>query len=92
MIEGCSGVIGATSVFAMFLDACDVLHLSRSPKAKLTSGRPVFPDVPLRPPEEILACHGLSPGSRQRLDAQKGLTLVSRHRAAPRVDAIDERA
>ena len=82
---GCRiGVIGGTDVFAFFLDRYDTFHLSRAPNVRLPGGRPVFPDVPLKTPEEVLASHGLEPGLQQLLDAEKGLTLVSWHRASKR--------
>jgi hypothetical protein len=88
MIDGRLGVIGATSVFGMFLDAYDVFHLSRASKVTLPGGRPVFPGVPASTPEEILARHGLTPGPQQMLDAENGVTLVSWQRAARRSDGI----
>jgi dihydrofolate reductase len=78
---GCRiGVIGGTDVFAMFLGSYDTFHLSRAPDVRLPGGRPVFPDVPVRTPEEVLASHGLEPSPQQLLDAENGLTLVSWHR------------
>jgi dihydrofolate reductase len=71
------GVIGGPDVFALFLDRYDVFHLSRAPNVWLPGGRPVFPDVPARTPEAILAAHGLKPDPLQMLDADKNLTLVS---------------
>ena len=71
------GVIGGPEVFALFLDRYDAFHLSRAPGVHLPGGRPVFPEVPVRTPEEVLAAHGLAPDPPQLLDAQKGLTLVS---------------
>jgi dihydrofolate reductase len=71
------GVIGGTDVFALFLDSFDVFHLSRAPGVYLPGGRPVFPEVPTRTPEEVLAAHGLEPSPRQTLDAAQGLTMVS---------------
>jgi dihydrofolate reductase len=71
------GVIGGTDVFALFLDRFDVFHLSRAPGVYLPGGRPVFPEVPTRTPEEVLAAHGLEPSPRQTLDAAQGLTMVS---------------
>jgi hypothetical protein len=82
--SGRLGVIGATSVFGMFLNAYDVFHLTRAPKVLLPGGRPVFPGVPARTPEEVLASHGLTSGPQQVLDAEKGLTLVSWQRTLPR--------
>jgi hypothetical protein len=61
----------------MFLDRYDVVHLSRAPKVRLPGGRPVFPGVPTRTPEEVLASHGLDRGQRQMLDPAKGLAIVS---------------
>jgi hypothetical protein len=49
---------------------------------RLPGGRPVFPQVPARTPEEVLAGHGLVPGPRQVLDAAEGLTLVTWRRVA----------
>ena len=79
---GSLGVIGATTVFGMFLDAYDVFYLSRTPKVFLPGGRPVFPRVPAQTPEEILASHGLAPGPQQLLDAEEAVTVVSWWRAA----------
>ena len=82
--DGSVGVIGGTDVFGLFLDRYDVFHLSRAPNVQLPDGRPVFPEVPTRTPEEVLVGHGLEAGPRQVLDALKGLTLVSWHRASNR--------
>jgi dihydrofolate reductase len=71
------GVIGGTDVFALFLDSFDLFHLSRAPGVHLPGGRPVFPEVPKRTPEQVLAAHGLEPGPRQTLDAAQGLTMVT---------------
>lgn len=84
--DGSIGVIGGTDVFGLFLDRYDVFHLSCAPDVQLPGGRPVFPDVPTRTPEEVLASHGLQAGPQQALNAVKGLTLVSWHRASKRDD------
>jgi dihydrofolate reductase len=78
------GIIGGTDVFAMFLDRYDVFYLSRAPDVRLPGGRPVFPEVPTRTPEEVLASHGLNHGQRQALDGAKGLALVGWHRSISR--------
>jgi dihydrofolate reductase len=88
--DGSVGVIGGTEVFGLFLDRYDVFHLSRVPDVQLPRGRPVFPDVPTRTPEEVLASHGLQAGPQQALDAVKGLTLVSWHRTSKRDDRASE--
>jgi dihydrofolate reductase len=76
------GVIGGTDVSGMFLDQYDVFHLSRAPGVRLPGGRPVFPGVPTRTPEEVLASHGLARGRRQVLDPAKNLVVVSWRRPA----------
>jgi hypothetical protein len=80
--DGSIGVIGGTGVFGMFLDRYDVFHLSRAPDVRLPGGRPVFPEVPTRTPEEVLASHGLDRGQRQVLDPAKGLVIVSWQRSS----------
>jgi dihydrofolate reductase len=82
--DGSVGVIGGTDVFGLFLDRYDLFHLSRVSGVRLPGGRPVFPEVPTRTPEEVLVGHGLEAGPRQVLDAVKGLTLVSWRRASKR--------
>jgi dihydrofolate reductase len=82
MPEGSVGVIGGTDVFGIFLDRYDVFHLSRAPKVRLPGGRPVFPEVPTRTPEQVLASHGLDRGQRQELDPAKGLAVVSWRRSS----------
>jgi dihydrofolate reductase len=79
--NGILGVIGGTDVFGMFLDRYDVFHLSRAPGVRLPGGRPIFPGVPARTPEEVLAGNDLKPGPRQLLDAVKDVTLVSWRRS-----------
>jgi len=74
--SGRIAIIGGTDVFGMFLDRYDVFFLSRAPGARLPGGRPVFPGVPDRSPEEVLASYGLAPGPREVLDAAKGVAVV----------------
>jgi hypothetical protein len=80
--EDSVGVIGGTNVFAMFLDRYNVFHLTRAPGVRLPGGRPVFPEVPTRTPEEVLASHGLDRGQRQVLDPAKGLVIVRWQRSS----------
>ena len=75
--EGTVGVIGGTEVFGLFLDRYQTFYLSRAPGVHLPGGRPVFPEVPAKTPEDVLAHHGLKPGQRQVLDMEKGLEVVS---------------
>ena len=80
--DGSVAVIGGTDVFGMFLDRYDVFYLSRAPGVRVSDGRPVFPDVPARTPEEVLANYGLDRGQRQVLDPAKGVAVVSWHRSS----------
>jgi len=75
--NGKLGVIGGTDVFGMFLPRYDVFHLPRATNVRLPGGRPVFPGVPERTPEDILRAHGLTPEPTQMLDATNGLTLTT---------------
>jgi hypothetical protein len=65
----------------MFLDRYNVFHLTRAPGVRLPGGRPVFPEVPTRTPEEVLASHGLDRGQRQVLDPTKALVMVGWQRS-----------
>jgi dihydrofolate reductase len=76
------GIIGGTDVFGMFLDRYDFFYLSRVPAVRLPGGRPVFPEVPVRTPEDVLAGHGLAFGERQVLDAASGVTMATWQRPA----------
>jgi dihydrofolate reductase len=75
--DGSVGIIGGPDVFGMFLDQYDVFYLTRAPDVRLPDGRPVFPEVPGRTPEEVLAKHGLASAQQQVLDPAKGLAVVS---------------
>jgi dihydrofolate reductase len=75
--NGKLGVIGGTDVFGMFLPRYDVFHLTRAAHVRLPGGRPVFPRVPERTPENLLHEHGLMPEPTQTLDAAQGLTLTT---------------
>ena len=71
-------VIGGTEGFGHFLErGYDAFHLTRAAHAHLPGGRPVFPGVPERTPEDLLAAHGLKPGPTEVLDASDGVTLVT---------------
>jgi dihydrofolate reductase len=74
-------VLGGTDIFGLFLPRYDVFHLSRAAGVRLPEGRPVFPQVPERTPEDILAAGGFTPGAKRVLDAARGATLVSWTRA-----------
>lgn len=69
-------VIGATEVFGLFLDRYDAFYLTRGPRVRLPGGRPVFPGVPQRTPETVLAAHGLAHTEDISLDAATGLAVA----------------
>jgi dihydrofolate reductase len=75
--DGVVAIIGGTDVFGRFLDSYDAFHLSRAPDVVLPGGRPVFPDVPARTPEDVLKSHGMKPGGQRVLDPKRGATLVT---------------
>ena len=75
--DGTAAIIGGTDIFGMFLPRYDAFHLSRAAQARLPGGRPVFPQVPARTPEDVLAEHGLSPGPARMLDDKAGVSLTT---------------
>jgi dihydrofolate reductase len=76
--DGSLAVIGGTDTFGLFLGiGYDAFHLTRANRARLPGGRPVFPDVPRRSPEEVLAEHGLTPGPSHVLDPAVEASLVT---------------
>jgi dihydrofolate reductase len=81
--NGTIAIIGGTEVFSMFLPFYDAFHLSRAALAEIPGGRPVFDEVgPCATPEDVLARHGLKPGSPRVLDAAAGVTVVTWERHA----------
>jgi hypothetical protein len=78
---GIVAVLGATEIFGLFLPRYDAFYLSRAKGVTLPGGRPVFPDVPKRSPEDILSASGLVGGPAQTLDPARGATLVAWERA-----------
>jgi dihydrofolate reductase len=75
---GTLAVIGGTEIFGIFLDiGYDAFHLTRADHARLPGGRPVFPEVPVATPEDVLRKRGYKPGPRQVLDQDKDVWLVT---------------
>jgi dihydrofolate reductase len=76
--DGLLAVIGGTEIFGMFLDVgYDAFHLSRADRVRLPGGRPVFPEVPARTPEDVMRSHGLKAGPSRALDAEQDVTLTT---------------
>jgi hypothetical protein len=75
---GTLAVIGGTDAFGLFLElGYDAFHLSRAGRASLPGGRPVFPGIPPRTPEQLLSQSGLKPGAARVLDAAADLILTT---------------
>ena len=75
---GMLAVIGGTEPFGLFLEmGYDAFHLSRTSRANLPGGRPVFPGIPPGSPEQLLAQHGLRADPSQVLDPAAGLSLTT---------------
>ncbi len=66
--SGTAAIIGGPEVFGMFLDRYDTFWLSQAPHVRVTGGRPCFPGVPERSPQDVLAAHGLKAGEPEILD------------------------
>jgi dihydrofolate reductase len=81
--DGVVAIIGGTDIFEMFLPRYDAFHLTRAARARLPGGRPVFPQVPARTPEDVLAEHELSPGPARVLDDKAGMSLTTWERKKP---------
>ena len=77
------GIIGGTECFGLFLDRYDVFFLSRAPGVRLPNGRPVFPGVPEKTPEEVMAGHGLRAAERRVLDANHDIAVTAWRRGLP---------
>ena len=76
--SGKAAITGGARVFGLFLGiGFDAFHLSRAGNVRLPGGRPVFPEVPARTPEQVLSERGLTPGQVRVLDAEAEATLVT---------------
>lgn len=73
---GTVAIIGGPDIFAMFFDRYDTFWLSQAPHVLLPGGRGCFPGIPARTPQQILAAHGLTPGTPRVLDATHDVTVT----------------
>ena len=75
-VDGVLAVVGGPDVFGQFLDiGYDLFFLSHAP-ANIPHGRPVFPGVPEKTPEALLAEHGMVPQAVQVLDEASHVTVT----------------
>jgi hypothetical protein len=79
--SGTAAIIGGPDVFGMFLDRYDTFWLSQAPHVRLPGGYACLPGVPERPPQDILASHGLEAGAPQVLDGAHDVTVTPWRRA-----------
>jgi hypothetical protein len=76
--SGKIAVSGGGGVFGLFLKiGYDAFHLYRAGKPVLPGGRPVFPEVPAKTPEQVLSPAGLRPHPVLVLDRGADVTLVT---------------
>jgi dihydrofolate reductase len=89
--RGPLAVIGGTEVFGLFFEiGYDAFHLSRAGNVRLAGGRPVFPGVGPRTPEDLMAAHGLKPGPVQILDQAAAATLCTWRKTNDRGQATED--
>lgn len=74
---GAVAIIGGGEVFGMFLPRYGTFYLSQAHRVRLPGGVPVFPGVPARSPQALLAAHGLHEAARQTLDTANDVTLTT---------------
>jgi hypothetical protein len=74
--SGIIAIIGGPFVFDMFMDRYDTFWLSEAPHLLLPGGEGCFVDVPARTPHEVLASHGMKPGTPYLLDAAHDVTVT----------------
>jgi dihydrofolate reductase len=77
VISGEIAIIGGADIFGLFLPRYEDFHLTLANKVELPGGRPIFPGVPERAPETLLAEAGLTPGQPQLLDAACDVSVVT---------------
>lgn len=75
--RGTVAVLGGPEVFAMFFDRFDVFWLSQAPHLRLPGGKPCFPGVPERSPQDILRAHGLAADEVRLLDAAHQVVVTA---------------
>jgi len=80
--DGDIAIIGGTDIFGLFLPRYAAFHLTRARGVRLPDGKPVFPGVPERTPEALLAEAGVSAGPVRMLDPERQVSVTSWSRKA----------
>ena len=78
---------GRMEIFALFLPRYDVFYLSCVAGLHLSGGRPIFPQVPQRSADEVLASSNLAQAAQRPLDVARGVTLSTWFRQSAQVAA-----
>lgn len=78
--QGDIAIIGGTDIFGLFLPRYDRFYLTRAGGVTLPNGRPVFPGIPDRSAEALLAAAGMTPGLPEMLDRGRDVSVVAWHR------------
>ena len=73
---GTIAVIGGPNVFEMFFERFDTFWLSQAPHVHIPDGTPVFPGVPQKSPQDVLAAHGLAAGQPILIDAEQDVYVT----------------
>ncbi|MDE2380166.1 MAG: dihydrofolate reductase [Bradyrhizobium sp.] len=74
--SGTAAIIGGPVVFDLFMDRYDTFWLSEAPHVRLPGGEGCFVGVPARTPHQVLASHGLRPGTPHLLDPASEVTVT----------------
>jgi hypothetical protein len=75
--SGKVAIIGGPIVFGMFMNRFDVFWLSEAAHVQVPNGQGCFPGVPEKPPQDMLASHGLSATETRVLDAANDVTVTA---------------
>lgn len=70
-------VIGGPHVYALFLGRYDVFWLSQAHGVRIENGLGVFPDIPMRTPQDILTTSGLHAAETRVIDATPRVDLTA---------------
>lgn len=74
--DGTAAILGGTELYGAFLPLYDVFNLSHIAGLEIPRGRPVFPQIPGKTPQDILTMNGLVAGDRNVIDAARGVTMT----------------
>lgn len=79
--SGMAAIIGGPDVFGLFMDRYDVFWLSQAHGVSVPGGEGVFPGVPAKTPQDVLASHGLLRAEVRKLDAARNVDVTAWRRS-----------